>query len=218
MITTRPANSVVVFDFETSGLSPAQGHRTIEVGAVLLENGKVTDRFQALMNPGIRIDNFIENYTGITNAMLAEAEPASVVMSRFGDFIEGHNLVAHNASFDQRFLQAELQRLQRTSRHAFSCSLLAARRIYQTAPGHSLAALVAFKQLPQEGDFHRALGDAQMTAHLWLALLEDIHRGYQFDEMTFSAMQQLTTIPKRSVLPFFQALRRQKEAQSFPAG
>lgn len=209
MITTRPANSVVVFDFETSGLSPGQGHRAIEVGAVLLEDGKITDRFQALMNPGIRIDGFIENYTGITNAMLAEAESSAQVMSRFSEFIAGHNLVAHNASFDQRFLQAELQRLRQVSRHAFSCSLLAARRIYQMAPGHSLAALVAFKQLPQEGDFHRALGDAQMTAHLWLALLDDIYRGYQCSDMTFAAMQQLSTIPKRSVLPFFQALRRQ---------
>ena len=62
-----PADSLVVFDFETTGLSPDMGDRAIEIGAVLIENGRITDRFQQLMNPGIRIPLFIENLTGITN-------------------------------------------------------------------------------------------------------------------------------------------------------
>ncbi len=64
------AKSVVVLDFETTGLSPNQGDRAIEIGAVKLENGTVVDRFQSLMNPGFRVSGFIENYTGISNAML----------------------------------------------------------------------------------------------------------------------------------------------------
>lgn len=69
------ANSIVVLDFETTGLSPDQGDRAIEIGAVKLENGIITDKFQALMNPGRRINSFIENYTGINNRMLAVAPP-----------------------------------------------------------------------------------------------------------------------------------------------
>ena len=67
------ANSVVVLDFETTGLSPNQGDRAIEIGAVKLENGIVTGQFQQLMNPGRRVSSFIEGYTGITNAMLSSA-------------------------------------------------------------------------------------------------------------------------------------------------
>ncbi|MCV5989772.1 exonuclease domain-containing protein, partial [Escherichia coli] len=64
------ANSVVVLDFETTGLSPTLGDRAIEIGAVKLVNGEVVDSFQQLMNPGFRVSSFIENYTGITNNML----------------------------------------------------------------------------------------------------------------------------------------------------
>ena len=57
--------NVVVLDFETTGLSPDGGDRTIEVGAVLVRNNEIVDRFQSLMNPGKRISSFIEDYTGI---------------------------------------------------------------------------------------------------------------------------------------------------------
>src|SRR5690606_14462757 len=127
----RSADTVIVLDFETSGLSPDQGDRAIEIGAVLIERGVVTDRFQRLMNPGMRINSFIENYTGITNSMLQDAPPVAEVMAEFAEFMGDHNLVAHNASFDQRFLRAELKRVRKSCTNAFSCSMLAARRIYQ---------------------------------------------------------------------------------------
>ena len=71
------ANTVVVLDFETTGLSPGLGDRAIEIGAVRIEDGTVTARFQELMNPGQRVSGFIESYTGITNAMLANARPCA---------------------------------------------------------------------------------------------------------------------------------------------
>lgn len=93
------ANTVIVLDFETTGLSPDYGDRAIEIGAVRIENGKVVERFQELMNPGRRIDSFIENYTGITNSMLKHAPSCKEVMYQFADFIDGYNPVAHNAIF-----------------------------------------------------------------------------------------------------------------------
>jgi hypothetical protein len=62
------ADTVVILDFETTGLSPGMGDRAIEIGAVRIDNGQVTERFQELMNPGQRISGFIELYTGITNS------------------------------------------------------------------------------------------------------------------------------------------------------
>ena len=138
------ADTVVVLDFETTGLSPGEGDRAIEIGAVRIESGKVTARFQELMNPGRRVDSFIESFTGITNVMLADARPCSDVMRDFADFIGEDNLVAHNASFDKRFLDAEFERIALSYTGQFSCSMLAARRIFQQAPDHKLGTLVEF--------------------------------------------------------------------------
>ncbi|NOX69839.1 MAG: 3'-5' exonuclease [Gammaproteobacteria bacterium] len=197
------ANTAIILDFETTGLSPNIGDRAIEIGAVKIENGEVTARFQELMNPGQRVSSFIESYTGITNAMLKDAPPCTEVMHRFADFIEGYNLVAHNASFDQRFLDAELQRISRRNSRQFACSMLAARRIYQGAPNHKLGTLVRYTNIPSDGVFHRALYDSEMTAKLWLCMLGDIERRFQMTAIPFRLMQRLTQTPKQGVERLF---------------
>ena len=101
---------IIVHDFETSGLSPDGGDRAIEIGAVLLEQNRITASFQSLMNPGFRVSSFIESYTGISNSMIAAAPPSEDVMEQFTDFIAEHPLVAHNASFDRRFFSAALRK------------------------------------------------------------------------------------------------------------
>lgn len=95
--------SVIVLDFETTGLSPNHGDRAIEIGAVLIENNRIVNSFQKLMNPGFRISSFIESYTGISNSMVEDAAPCEEVMEQFADFVDDYPLVAHNASFDTRF-------------------------------------------------------------------------------------------------------------------
>ncbi len=197
--TDRPADTVVVLDFETTGLSPNQGDRAIEIGAVLVEQGKVVARFQELMNPGFRISSFIASYTGITNSMLRNAPPCGEVMDRFADFIGDHALVAHNASFDSRFLDAELQQIGRTRSGAFACSMLVARRLYQTAPNHKLGSLVEFKRIPTDGVFHRALADSEMTAKLWLVMLEELRGEHGIDPVSFPFMQKLSRTAKGAV-------------------
>ena len=193
------ADSVVVLDFETTGLSPDHGDRAIEIGAVLIEHGKVTDRFQQLMNPGFRISGFIEDYTGITQEMLDAAPPCEQVMAEFADFIGDHNLVAHNASFDRRFLDTELGYIQRDYQGSFACSMLIARRVYQGAPNHKLGGLVAYKNIPTDGVFHRALADSEMTAKLWLLMLSDIREQYGLAPISFELMQELSRKPKAAV-------------------
>jgi hypothetical protein len=101
---------IAVIDFETTGISPGQGDRATEVAIVLLEGGRVVDRFQSLMNAGVRIPSFITQLTGITNAMVAAAPPAAQVMAEAARFVGDAPMVAHNASFDRKFWQAELAR------------------------------------------------------------------------------------------------------------
>ena len=193
------ANTVVVLDFETTGLSPGAGDRAIEVGAVRIEGGEVTSRFQELMNPGQRVSSFIESYTGITNAMLTDARPCGEVMGDFAEFIGGYNLVAHNASFDKRFLDAELDRISKDYSGQFSCSMLTARRIFQQAPDPQLGSLIEFMNIPVAGVFHRALYDSEMTAKLWLAMLNNVRQRYVLSAIDFGLMQKLAKTPTHAV-------------------
>ena len=191
-----PANTVIVLDFETTGLSPDMGDRAIEIGAVKIENGEVIDRFQSLMNPGRRVSGFIESYTGISNKMLKTAPPCEEVMDEFADFVGCYDMVAHNASFDQRFLQAELTRINRPCEGDFACSMLVARRLYQQADNHKLGTLVKLNNIPNDGTFHRALADAEMTAFLWLKMIEQLSGEHQIESIPFVLMKKLAATPK----------------------
>jgi len=193
------ANTVIVLDFETTGLSPDQGDRAIEIGAVRIENGIITDTFQELMNPGRRVSGFIESYTGISNQMLSKAPPCEEVMERFADYIGDYNLVAHNASFDKRFLDTELRRKSRQYPGSFACSLLAARRLLPDAPNHKLGTLIRYKNIQGKGAFHRALYDAEMTAKLWLVMLEEAQKHCHGHALSFAEIQKLTRTPKYRV-------------------
>jgi DNA polymerase-3 subunit epsilon len=192
----------VIIDFETTGLSPNMGDRTIEVGAVLVHDNQILDRFQSLMNPGMKVNAFIEEYTGITNKMLSKAPPIKEVMKNLSEFIHQHHLVAHNASFDSKFLDAEFSRISHKRKNEFACSMLSARRIYQDIPNHKLETLVHYKRLKTDGTYHRALADAEMTAHLWLRMISDIKSEYGLKQISFQLMQQLGRIPKKEVGEF----------------
>jgi DNA polymerase-3 subunit epsilon len=158
--------TVAVIDFETTGLSPAMGDRATEIGIVLLEGDRVVDRFQSLMNAGVRISAFIEAYTGISNEMIACAPSAAQVMSDARRFVGGRPMVAHNASFDRRFWIAELERLGESAGQPFGCTMLLSRRLYPKAPNFKLGSLAAFHALPESGRAHRALADAETAAAL----------------------------------------------------
>ena len=95
---------------------------------------------------------------------------------------------------------------------AFACSMLVARRLYQNAPDHKLGTLVRYKRLPTDGVFHRALADAEMTAHLWLRMLEDLGEQYQLSDVPFNLMQKLGRTAKGSVHTFLQKQARKESA------
>ncbi len=184
---------IAVIDFETTGLSPAMGDRATEVAIVLLENGQVVDRFQSLMNAGQRIPSFIEAFTGISNAMIARAPSAASVMGDASRFVANAPMVAHNASFDRKFWQAELARVGHMATQPFACTMLVARRLYPQAPSHKLGVLVDYHHLPKAGRAHRAMADAEMAASLLGQIQHDLrtrHRIARADHALLMALQR----------------------------
>jgi DNA polymerase-3 subunit epsilon len=173
-----------VIDFETTGLSPAQGARPTEIAVVLVNDGGIVDRYQSLMNPGVPIPSFIQSLTGISNAMVRKAPGVQQVMAEAADFVGEHPLVAHNASFDRTFWHASLPRTAGREKYIFTCSLLLARRIFPRAPNHKLATLVRVLDLPITGRFHRALADAEATAHLLLRLQQELLTRYGLESVS----------------------------------
>ena len=206
LINTMENLPVIVLDFETTGLSPRHGDRAIEIGAVLIENNMVTDRFQSLMNPGFRISSFIESYTGISNDMVEASPPCEDVMEQFAEFIDGYPLVAHNASFDRSFLDAELGFIGKARNSSMACSMLAARRVYPDAPNHKLGTLVRYCGIYTDGIFHRALADAEMTGQLWISMTDVIKDTFGINQVPFDLMRKLSKITKANAPAYLEKI------------
>jgi DNA polymerase-3 subunit epsilon len=197
---------VLVLDFETTGCSPEYGDRAIEIGAVLIENNMVTDRFQSLMNPGFRISSFIESYTGINNDMVKAAPPCEEVIEQFAEFMGDHPLVAHNASFDRRFLDSELGFIGKSRNSNMACSMLAARRVYPYLPNYQLGTLVRYCGIYTDGTFHRALADAEMTGQLWISMIDEIKDTFGITQVPFDLMRKLSKIPKANAPAYLEKI------------
>lgn len=159
----------VVVDLETTGHHPDEESVT-EIGAVLIENGKVIDRFEQLVNPNRPIPPFVTKLTGITDAMVADAPPIAQVMGRFVDFAEGAVLVAHNAAFDAGLLDHQCRRiLGRPLGLPTLCTVKLAQRLMPELRRTSLDSLCEHFQL-EAASRHRAMGDAEMTGEVLLRL------------------------------------------------
>jgi DNA polymerase III epsilon subunit len=160
----------VVLDFETSGLSPARGDRVIEVGAVEVIDGRIGRQYQSLAKPGFPISARITEITTITNAMLRTAPPVEQVMRELAAFIEGATLVAHNAPFDLKFLQAELERLDLWDECDILCTLQLGRRTCPGLPSYKLRELAIHLGVELPDTFHRAMADAMTAAHIFVRI------------------------------------------------
>ncbi|MET0518688.1 MAG: 3'-5' exonuclease [Burkholderiaceae bacterium] len=207
--------TIAVIDFETTGLAPHGGGRATEIAAVLLRDGEIVDSFQSLMNSGAWVPPYIEQLTGISNEMLAQAPAAGQVMHEVAQFTRGCPLVAHNAAFDRGFWQAELARagVAPDAAHEFACTVLLARRLYPEAPNCRLGTLAQFHCLPEMGRAHRALADAQTTAHLLRRMQQDIARRFAAElgdaEVDHALLARLQRAGKKALKPCVQEHARQ---------
>jgi DNA polymerase-3 subunit epsilon len=201
------ADSIAVLDFETTGLSPAQQARATEIGVVIVEGGQIVARYQSLMNSGAWVPPFIEQLTGISNAMLRNAPPAAQVMNEVADFVGERPLLAHNASFDQKFWDAELALVRRRRVQPFACSLLLARRLLPMAPSHKLGNLNSWIGLPDTGQAHRALADAEMAANLTCFMAALLRERHGLAEVSHGLLCGLQKVPAAKMAQALQKLR-----------
>lgn len=187
---------LVVLDFETTGLKPHDGDRITEVGLVRIEDGRIVDRYQSLANCNVWVPHFITSYTGITQQMVDGAPPVEQVMQEVAAFIGETPVVAHSASFDQRFFERECRR-QHMSRviEPFLCSMRLARRVYPDMDGHSLGVLAHALNLPDCGTAHRAAADAEVTAELMLKMGRDLVEMRTGMKVTTQLLRRLMQMP-----------------------
>jgi DNA polymerase-3 subunit epsilon len=154
-----PADRHVVVDVETTGLSPRQGHRVIEIGAVAIEEGVVVGEFASLIDAGVPVPYAVQ-------------PTPEQILPLFEKFIRESVLVAHNAAFDVRFLRHEFARLGMNLPHPHLCTLELSRRRLPRLSDHTLET-VYLHLFPDAGlhrQNHRALDDARMTTRIWLKL------------------------------------------------
>ncbi len=156
------AGEVACVDLETTG-GNALRDRVIEAGIVLLSGGRVVEEYSTLINPGVRIPYAIQQFTGITEDMIADAPPFAAICDELLPRLEGRLFVAHSARFDYGFLRGEFRRLGRGFRAPVLCTVRLSRALTPGERGHNLDAVMERYGIGCSAR-HRALGDAQVLA------------------------------------------------------
>jgi len=156
----------VVFDIETTGFSPVN-NKIIEIGAVKIRQGEITDRFSVFVNPGVPIPFEIEKLTSINDSMVMDAPPIEVILPQFLDFCRDAVLVAHNANFDMSFIMENAKRQGLSRKFTFVDTLGIARVLLTHQAKHTLDAVAKTLSISLE-NHHRAVDDAECTAHIFL--------------------------------------------------
>ena len=205
---------IVMIDFETSGMSPDQGDRVTEVAALRIVGGEVVDRFVSLINCNVRISSFITQLTGITQAMVNRAPSSTEVMPELLRFIGTDTLAAHNASFDEKFLQAESARLGLRSQHdGLICSVKLARRVYPGLSSYSLGPLAASLGIRFKGNAHRAEADAEVASALLLHVGAHLGERYGMRSVDPLLLQQINKLTAAKVPAYLDKLKAAPVAQ-----
>lgn len=157
---------MVILDVETTG-GKATYHRIIEIGLLIVDDGKLIERWQSFINPETSLPPFIQKLTGIQPYMIDDAPIfASIAQSLF-DKLKGRTLVAHNARFDYGFLKNEFERVGISYNTKPLCSVKFSRDLYPQFKHHGLSAIIKRFQLTIENR-HRALDDASMIYEFFL--------------------------------------------------
>ena len=161
----------VVFDLETTGLSAAR-NRICEIGAARIRALELADTFESLVNPGVSLPDPVARLTGLREEELRRAPAVSGVIQRFIDFAGEAPLAAHNARFDERFLDRQLRWLhgRRLAEPPLCTAALARRLLEGRVRRVSLASLAEFFGVAT-GPCHRALPDAESTAQVLVCLI-----------------------------------------------
>ncbi len=161
---------LALIDLETTGLDAATD-RIIEIALLIFKEGDSEVSIKsALVNPGVPLPPRITSLTGITDEMLATAEPASVVLPRFFGHIGQRTICSYNVKFDGQFLQQEAARLGITLKNDVYCIMEAAQEKYPSLPSHKLQSVCDSLDITCDSPAHRASGDVERALRVLLAI------------------------------------------------
>lgn len=187
----------VVIDLEMTGLS-AKVHKIIEIGAVRVKDGKITDTFQTFVNPKCPIPERITELTGITNEMVQDGIKEDVALEQFLEFLGDDILVGQNVNFDYSFLKQWAVNKKRTFERSACDTLKIARKILPAEQPKNLEALCAYFQI-ERTNAHRALDDALETAQIFEKLKEltEEERIFEPKPLVYRAKRQTPATAKQ---------------------
>ncbi|MCQ2508297.1 MAG: PolC-type DNA polymerase III [Dorea sp.] len=163
-------STFVVFDIETTGFSPIKD-RIIEIGAVKVEKGKITEKFSTFVNPERPIPFEITKLTSITDEMVMDAEPIEKVLPKFLEFVGDAVLVAHNASFDVSFIEQNCRNQDMVPDFTSVDTVAIARFLLPTLSKYKLDVVANELHISLE-HHHRAVDDAECTALIFERFVE----------------------------------------------
>ena len=168
------SSNYVVFDIETTGFSPSKD-RIIEIGAVKVTDGKITEKFSTFVNPQIPIPFEIEKLTGITDSMVLDAEDITAVLPKFLEFCSDAVLVAHNASFDVNFITKNAERMGIAIEPTVLDTVTLARQLLPNLGRYKLDTVAKALGISL-ANHHRAVDDAGATAEIFAAFVEMLRK------------------------------------------
>ncbi|MDE5780423.1 MAG: PolC-type DNA polymerase III [Lachnospiraceae bacterium] len=160
----------VVFDLETTGFS-AINNKIIEIGAVKVENGIITDRFSTFVNPNEPIPFRIEKLTGISDNMVIDARTIEEIMPEFLEFAKGCVMVAHNADFDMSFIIRNCERMGIDTEFTILDTVNLSRILLPNLKNFKLDTVAKALNVPLL-NHHRAVDDAGCTAEIFVKLIK----------------------------------------------
>ncbi|ABV32809.1 PolC-type DNA polymerase III [Pseudothermotoga lettingae] len=182
----------VIVDIETTGLHPMFSE-IIEIGAVAIENGQITDEFHSFVKPSEKLNAFTVQFTKITDQMLANQPSIEEVLPKFMEFCKDTTLVAHNANFDYRFLRYWIEKSLKLNWEPAVIDTLALAKKLVRLSSYNLEKLASHFKL---GPFshHRASEDAKVTAKIFLELLKLLK------ERKITTFKEIESLQKESTL------------------
>lgn len=165
----------VVFDFETTGLSPWAGDEVVEIGAVKIFGDEVDEKnaFHSLINPKRLISEEVTRINGITNEMVASAPYLEEVFPKFINFVGNSWLVAQNSRFDMGFMTKYLVQFKMKRQLEVFDTMIMSRRCFPGEREHNLDAIcrrLGLKIVAEER--HRSIGDVKLTAQAFIRFRE----------------------------------------------
>lgn len=171
----------VVFDVETTGLNAFGGDSIIEIGAVKIKKGKIIDKFNELINPGVKLRDVITQITKITDKMLKDKDSEEIVIKRFFEWCGDAPMVAHNAKFDVSFIKSAFIKYGLGEfNNTVVDTLELSRAIDPDTRSHSLSSLVKKYDVEfDENAHHRADYDAEATALVFHKMILEIGSNYK---------------------------------------